>query len=367
MIRLRLQDAVIDISEAYQDALAIGVTADEWRPCPCCSDQADSSAGVRTPFFRCRLSFPLTRLEVLPVSRPVTFEEFAFDFVRHYAVVRFKATTVEQYRSLLRIHVLPVLGTRPIAEITAPELHRYVADRLLAGLSPRTVRNHVVALRRMFSVATVWGLVTEDPSAGLESPRPSKQPVPFLKPEELRRLVESTPIDYRLVTALPAYCGLRRGEVLSLRFDHVSLSARTMLIEFSKRGDSIHDTKSRASTATVPFPPSLMPMFEHRRDLVADQKGLVLCKKDGSPLADSFANRVLKAALVRADLPSVTYHQLRGSWVYAHLETGTPLPVIQQLGRWADVSTLIRSYGRWLPNAGGDAAEALDALLGGRQ
>lgn len=301
------------------------------------------------------------------MPRSLTFGEFASNFVRHYAVVQFKVTTVEQYRSLLRIHVLPVFGDRPIEEINALDLQRYVADGLLSGLSARTMRNHVIALRRMFTVAATWGLIAEDPAAKLESPRPSKRAVPFLKPDELKRLVDATPVDFRLITALPAYCGLRRGEVLSLRFDHVSLSACTLLVEHSKRGYSIHEPKSRASTATVPFPPSLVPMLEHRHDLVADKAGLVLCKKDGSLLADSFANRVLKTALIRADLPIVTYHGLRGSWVYAHMEAGTPLPVIQQLGRWANVETLIRSYGRWLPTAGGDAAEALDALLCDRE
>ena len=301
------------------------------------------------------------------MPRPLTFGEFSFDFIRHYAVVQFKSTTVEQYKSLPRIHLLPVFGDRPIVAISTFDLHRYVAEGLLSGLSARTMRNHVIAMRRMFSVALAWGLITEDPASGLESPRPTKHAVPFLKPDELKRLVDATSVDYRLVTALPAYVGLRRGEVLSLRLDHVSLSARTLLVEHSKRGDSIHDTKSRASTATVPFPSSLVPMFEHRRGLVADKSGLALCKKDGSLLADSFANRVLKAALVRAGLPAVTYHGLRGSWVYAHMQAGTPLPVIQQLGRWANVETIVRSYGRWLPNAGGDAAEALGALLGDRE
>jgi integrase len=280
-----------------------------------------------------------------------------------YAPLRFKSTTVLQLESMLRVHMVPVLGDLPLGEIGTRELQGYLADRRKAGLNPRTLRNHVVALRQLFSVALTWGLVDADPSSGLQSPRQPKRDIPFLKPDELHRLVEATPIHLRLVTALPAYLGLRRGEVLSLRFDHVDLVARTLLIEYSKRGDTIHEPKSRAAVATVPFPSSLVPMFEHRRDLVADKSGLVLCKKDGSLLADSFANRVLKAALIRAGLPTVTYHGLRGSWVYAHLEAGTPLPVIQQLGRWANVETLIRSYGRWLPNAGGDAAEALDVLL----
>jgi integrase len=219
-------------------------------------------------------------------------------------------------------------------------------------------------MRQLFSVAQTWQLIDTDPSAGLQSPRQPRRDIPFLKPDELHRLVEATPIDYQLITALPAYCGLRRGEGLSLRFDHWNPVKRTLLIEHSKRGDVIQEPKSRASIATIPYPASLTPMLEHRRSLVTDKSGLMLCKKDGSSLADSFANRVLKSALVRADLPSVTYHQLRGSWVYAHMQAGTPIHVIQRLGRWENVETLIRSYGRWLPTAGGDAVDALDRVIG---
>jgi integrase len=281
-----------------------------------------------------------------------------------YAPLRFKSTTVLQLESLLRVHMIPVLGDLRLGEIGTRELQGYLAGRSKAGLSPRTLRNHVVALRQLFSVAAVWGLVDVDPSVGLQSPRQPRRDIPFLKPDELHRLVEATPTDYRLITALPAYCGLRRGEVLSLRFDHWDPDKRTLLIEHSKRGDTIHEPKSRASIATIPYPASLTPMFEHGRSLVADKAGLMLCKKDGSALADSFANRVLKAALEQADLPPVTYHQLRGSWVYAHMRAGTPIQVIKNLGRWENVETLLRSYGRWLPTAGGDAVDALDREIG---
>ena len=298
------------------------------------------------------------------MPRPPTFARFASDFMANYAPVRYKITTVAQIESMLRIHLLPFLGERSLPDIGPFELQCYLADRKKVGLSPRTLRNHVVMLRQLFSVALLWGLIDADPTNGLQSPRQPRGDIPFLTPSQLRELVAATPADFRLITALAAFCGLRRGEVLSLRFDHVNTVERTLLIEHSKRGDAIHEPKSRASIATIPYPAFLAPMIEHRRSLVGDKSGLILCRKDGSPLADSFANRLLKSSLLRAGLPYVTYHQLRGSWVYGHMQAGTPVHVIQRLGRWESVETLLKSYGRWLPTAGGDAADALGALIG---
>lgn len=298
------------------------------------------------------------------MSRPLTFRAFSYDWLRHFAVVEFKSTTVDQLTTLVRLHLLPVFGTRVLGEIDALDLQRYVAERLLAGYSPRTVRNDVIAIRRMFATALVWGLIDTDPAVGLRSPRQPRREVPFLTPPQLHTLVEATPVDLRLITALPAYVGMRRGEVLSARFDRLDMERRTLLIDSSKRGVRFHDPKSRASLATVEFPATLAPLFEQRRSLAPDKDGLILCRQDGQAYADSFPNRVLKTALYRAGLPQVTFHQLRGSWVYAHIQAGTPLGVIQRLGRWESVETLIRAYGRWLPSEAGDAADAVGALIG---
>jgi len=295
---------------------------------------------------------------------PATFESFVLSWLATVAVVRFKGSGYREYESICRRHLLPTFGDVPLENITTARIQDYVAEKLAGGLSARSVNNHIQALRRILEYAVTCGIVTRSPVGKVVLPRQERSEMRFLVPGELHRLIASTPPSWRLLVAMAALTGLRKGEQLALTFSDIDLDAGTIRVSRSMRDGTTTTPKTAASVSVIPLPESLSPPIAQRRRQVVDPDGLVFCRSDGSPLPDGLPNRILSRALESADLPPIRWHDLRHSWVAAHLQAGTDIPTLQRLGRWASPETLLRTYAHVLPASGGDAVAKLDRMIG---
>jgi len=293
---------------------------------------------------------------------PITFEEFTLSWLATWAIVRFKRSGYVEYESICRVHLLPAFGELPLSEVSSQRIQVYVAGKLSAGMSPRSVKNHIIVLKGIFATAIDYGILTESPTDKVVMPRIERSEMSYLTPDQLRRLIEATPSSWKLLIALPALCGLRKGELLALTWDDIDLDAMTVSITKSMRGGIVSTPKTAGSVSNVPLAESLAPLIGQRRSQARGHK-LVFCKSDGLPLSDALPNRVLSKALSAAGLPSIRFHDLRHSWAVAHLKAGTDIKTLAYLGRWSSTTTLLETYAHVLPAMGGDAAKRLDSLL----
>ncbi|KAF0209032.1 MAG: integrase family [Actinobacteria bacterium] len=295
-------------------------------------------------------------------SESVTFAEFSRSWLSTWAIVRLKASGYREYESIVRLHLIPHFGELTLDEVTVYRIQVYIADKIALGLAPRSVKNHVIVLKRILGTAVDYGLLRENPVDKVASPRIERSEMSFLTPEQIRQLIEATPASWRLLIALPALCGLRKGEILALEFDDIDTEAKTISITKSMRGGIVSTPKTSSSVATLSLPESLLPLIEHRRRQAGGHK-LVFCKSDGSPLSDATPNRILARALIKAGLPTIRFHDLRHSWAVAHLRTGTDIKTLAYLGRWSSTATLLETYAHVLPAIGGDAVDRLDRMI----
>lgn len=294
------------------------------------------------------------------------FKELVATWLDTVASVELKPSGFKSYEAICRLHLVPAFGESPIEEITSAIVQVYVADKTKAGLSARTVTNHVHVLKRLMNCASANGWAEANTVASVSTPRqePDSTRLRFLTPGQLHRLIEATPPAWRVLIAMAALLGLRKGEQLALSFSDVSFDKRTVSISKTIRRGVMTSPKTPWSVGVVPLPESLIPMLEERRRKAPDQDGLIFCRKDGSPLPDNLPNRVLSKALRAAGLPSVTWHEMsRHSWTVAHLQAGTDVPTLQRLGRWKTADILLSTYAHVTPVAGSVAAQRVDELL----
>lgn len=127
-------------------------------------------------------------------------------------------TTRAQHGALIRTHVMPAFGDRPLASITEMQVQSFVSDLLAKGLAPSTVSKVLGILSQILKAATRNQLIARNPCDGVVGPeeKPQEERI-FLTPEELGALADEIGAQFRPMVLVAGYRGLRFGELAGLR------------------------------------------------------------------------------------------------------------------------------------------------------
>lgn len=289
----------------------------------------------------------------------VAFAEFSRTWLATWAIVRLKASGYREYETIVRLHLVPEFGELRLSETTPEAIQSWVASLISGGVAPATARNRLLVLKRVLETAFEYGLISENPVDSVAFPRVERQEMKYLTPAEVRRLLDATPESWRLLLALPALCGLRKGECLALEWSDIDTDAMTISVSKTMKSGRVTSPKTSSSRSIVPVPVTTLSSLTAQRRRRAGDHRLVFCKSDGRPLSDATPNRVLSRALEKAGLPHIRFHDLRHSWAVAHIQAGTDLKTLAHLGRWSSPESLLQTYSHVI-GIGGDAVKRFD-------
>jgi integrase len=290
----------------------------------------------------------IARMGELPVSPRLTFAEVAgrwlADFETKVKVGERRDRTLDLYRSQPQRHLLPRLGRRRLALLTADDVVAVMHELQAEGFSPWTVKRILGALSCVFTFALRRGYITTHPFLRLERderphPLPSDQRV--LTQAELARLFAACPSRYRPLLLTGAYTGMRLSEVLGLSWGDVdfvrgSLHVRQQLAR-GRHGVPPHriPPKTRASVREIPLLPQLASVLrQHKRSSrFTSRADYVFATARGSAfLHHNVSKRVLRRAAVDAGLDHdgrpLRFHDLRHTFA-SHLIIDSRLDVVQ--------------------------------------
>lgn len=301
-----------------------------------------------------------------------------------------KTTTVERYRQLVKLHITPKLGPTRLDRLQKhPELIReFLVERREHGgrggreLAPGTV----VHISRCLHTALQWacddGVLSVNPAhaasirkltrAYLNQAEAGFQPI-VMDAEEMGRLLEATrgTILY-LPVLLAVSAGLRRGEVLGLRWCDVDLEAgvlqvRRTLLQTREAGAFEGSPKSRKSRRGFSLPS--FAVLELRREWErlgkkADLDTRVCCQPDGALIAPGDLTVRFAKFINQKGFKKVRFHDLRHSYGTLMDELGIGAGTIgDRLGHASSAFTLTR-YVHPTDAADRGAAAAIDAAFG---
>jgi integrase len=303
------------------------------------------------------------------VRTGATFADAASEYMRWLEHDRQrKPSTLRDYRSIIRAHLLPAFGRERLEDITADGVERWSASLAASDRMNNRTRLKILTVLHgvMQRAKRVWKL-PRNPIADVEKPVQRKSTeIAVFSPEDIMALVREADSEQDAAIYLTAaFTGLRRGELVALRWRDVDFARRHIRVTGSYTERALSTPKS-GRARSVPLAPNVaetLARLVQRSQRSADDD-LVFPGVGGGYLDASALYRRYKAALRRARLRDLRFHDLRHT--FGTQVIGNPQVSILQLKEWmghADIDTTMK-YLHFAPRAS-DADLIADAFAAG--
>ena len=301
---------------------------------------------------------------------------------------RLKATTWDSYRRTLDLHVLPVFGAIKLSAITAAALDRHYADLLDHGrlngdggaLSVRSVRYVHAVVRKVLADAVDAGLLAVNPASRAKPPKAHRSAAPTMSywdPAELGAFLDHVSgSELEIAWHLLAMTGMRRGEVLGLRWRDVDLAASRLAVRHTLVlvGNAIREETPKSHQARVVDLDSgtVQKLLAHQARQEGDRqeaggrylnRDFVVAADDGSPIHPDRLSKLFQQAVKESGGPRIRLHDLRHTHATIALRAAVPVKVIsERLGHESPGFTLSQ-YAHVMPGMQAEAAELVRVMV----
>lgn len=289
-----------------------------------------------------------------PRAGRVTLNDYAAQWL---AAQGHRPGTRQLYERTLRLHVLPVLGSRQLGSIRRTDIQGLVTASS-ERLSPKTVENHLRLIRTIFNAAVEDQLITASPVRKISRQQVSRAKVIPLSVAQVDALVAATPARYRAMVLAAVGSGLRQGELLGLRERDVDvqrglLHVRHQLISVPGVPVYLGPPKTPSSLRTVPVPDFVSrALADHVRDYPAGPFEVIFTNKRGDVVNRQSLHRSFQAALRTAGLPgSITFHQLRHTYASLLIEAGESVTVVAARLGHKNATETLQTYSHLWPSS----------------
>jgi integrase len=315
-----------------------------------------------------------------------TVAQFLDHWLEHTLKAQAKPRSFESFSTITRLHIKPALGGIQLHKLAPQHVQKLLDEKSKNGLSPQTVTNIRTVLRSALSQAVKWSLVSRNSAALVNAPRIPHKNIKPLDSEHARTFLDAAKGGrFEAIYVVALTLGMRRGEVLGLRWSDVDLERRALRVSQSMQRiatgpDSgkkselrATETKTDGSRRTIALPDSVVRALKaHRVRQLQDRlaaglswqdTGLVFANRTGKPLEPIVLHRDYKDLLEAAKLPTMRFHDLRHSAASLLLAQGVHPRAIMELLGHSSITVTMNTYGHVLPAMMREAADKMDAIL----
>ncbi len=237
-----------------------------------------------------------------------------------------KKSLDDDKKQLLWLH--PHFENKYLDEINKAIIEQMKTTKLQTGVTNATVNRLLALIRSILNRALKdWEWLDSVPTVRL-LPEPVQQ-VRWLTELEAKRLLKELPAHVEIMARFTLATGLRESNVTGLQWSQIDMARRCAWI---------HPEQAKAKKAIA------VPLNNEACDIIKAQIGKHLTHVftyEGQPVTRA-NNNAWRKALKRANVDNFRWHDLRHTWASWHIQNGTPLHVLKELGGWADLTMVMR-------------------------
>ena len=304
--------------------------------------------------------------------------DYIADYVERCGA-RVQKTTYDNYTSMLNHHIYPYFKNKglKLKQVKPKDLEKYYSCKQKEGMNPNTILKHHQLIRAALNDAVKNDLINKNPAVSAKRPETVKGENGFYTSNELKMLLKAvrgnvleTPV------MLAVFLGLRRSEVIGLKWSSIDFDNRTVKIcnkvtQSGKGGDYESDKlKTNSSAATMPIPNALytylLELREKRRDMLRETDKYVdyLCVNEtGVRLHPDFVTDKFTKFLEQNGLPRIRFHDLRHSCISMLVNSNFNMKDIQRYARHASFEQTANTYSHLYPGAESKMSECISETL----
>lgn len=322
-----------------------------------------------------------------------TVHMYVDHWLNHVAKPKLRPTTFVRYRSLLQRYVVPLVGKRKLAALSPADV-RLMLTRIAASRTPgrkgqaeeqrpavsaRTVQQAHAVLRAVLSAAVREELIGRNVAKLVQVATPEPDEIRPWSDTEARAFLQASR-EHRMhalfVVALGL--GLRRGELLGLRWADVDLRAGQLRVAQTLqrvRGAGVvyGPPKSRRSRRTLTMPALVvLALTEHRERQAQDREaaaaewvetGLVFTTATGRHVEPRNLSTAFSRLLARSGVRPIRFHDLRHTCATLLLARGVSPRVVMDVLGHSQIAVTMNVYGHVIPAMQQSAADEINAAL----
>jgi len=318
------------------------------------------------------------------------FREFTNKWLAEYAMPNLSERTIWGYQKHLEIRLIPYFGNMVMEQITPFVIQKFYnslrrdnerKDGKTGKLSEMTIRQIHLFLSSLFEKAVKWQFISVNPIKRVDAPKVKKQNYSVYDTPQLDiafEIIDKEALKYKLIFTLAAICGLRRGEVLGLRWSDVELTKRKLNINqvsqyIKDKGIIFKKPKTHNSQRILSIPEPLIGLFEEYRieqDCLKKQVGslwqnseLLFTQWDGTPMFPDSISKWFYRLVKKNKLPHLCFHGLRHTSASIMVSKGIDIKTVSGILGHADIQTTLNIYAHVLETKKIEAADKMADLI----
>ena len=280
---------------------------------------------------------------------------------------RIKPATFGSYQGMVKSTIGPYFRKKELTlkELEARHIQQFYTEKLKT-VTPNSVIHYHAVIYQALKYAMKTDMVPQNVAMKVDRPRKNSFQPTFLDAEQMQKLfevVKGTRLELPVLVA--AFYGLRRGEVLGLKWDAIDFNRGTLTIKRTVTEATIDGTmkiieqdsaKTKSSLRTLPLVGSFRDYFQKVKEAQElnkkvcgncynyDNDGYVFVNELGERMRPNYLTEYFPKYIAKHGMPKMRFHDLRHSCASLLLANGVPLKQIQEWLGHSDFSTTANIY-----------------------